>query len=637
MIRRVSRLIFLDITFTQAMIKNRHKVDKLTHSSLSLQFNRHLKVKFPTLSNFVDFGFSQYYDIFISILERGRLFMIKFNPGTYTGKGYGVRGRITLEVTFLETAITNIEIIKHKEIFGQAYGLESSPFEHYIPKIIQHQSLAVPMVVGAEVVCQAIVKAISSCVEQAGGNPEDLKNVFVPTPPKKQDRVIETDIAVIGSGIAGLSAAVEAKYCGADVVLIEKQGIVGGSSCICGGKIIAAGSETQRKQGILDTPQMLFDFLKKSAGNFLDDDKINYFCYHATGNLEWLVEQGHEVQDVEAAHSSILPWRIHNSIGGEGQTMGWGGSFIVPLNDRFKEMGGTILLDTSLTELIMQDGRVVGVKAVDTVDGSLVTIMAKKGVILGTGGFAANREMVESRYPWMKNYFYNCPESSQGDGARLAEEIGAKNYQHPYLQTMLLDERSGAGVNEESGLIVTCDGKRFCNEYQFHSQVGSNLAKTGSPGGWYISCGDEAFPLLSYALTLPGVPKAASIEELAVKMEVDPIVLRATVDRYNHLCETGFDEDFEKPASELHAIDGPEYYALFLKPATSITFGGLEIDMAAQVLDKEGNIIPGLFASGEVANTGNFGHGVPSCGYSLGHALHFGRIAARSACSRELL
>lgn len=563
--------------------------------------------------------------------------MVTFNPGTYTGKGYGVRGKIILEVTFSETEITHINIVKHKEIFGQAYGLETSPFENYIPKIIQYQSLAVPMVVGTEIVCTAIVKAISSCVLQAGGDLEALRNTPVPVPPKKEDRILETDVLVFGSGIAGLSAAVEAKYCGADVILVEKQGIIGGSSAICGGKIIAAGTKVQSNQGILDTPQMLFDFLKKAAGNFLDDDKINYFCYHATENLQWLVEQGFEIQDVEAPHGSILPWRVHNSMGGGGQTMGWGGGFIVPLNNKFHEMGGTTLLNTSLTELIVKDRRVVGAKAVDTLDGSVVTIMARKGVILGTGGFAANREMVESRYPWMRDYYFNCPNSSQGDGARVAEAIGARNYLHPYLQTMLLHDRSGAGVNEESGLIVTRDGKRFCNEYQFHSLVGAELAKTKSPGGWYITCGNEPFPLLNYALTLPNTPKARTIEELAEKMGVDPLVLKGTVDRYNHLCETGFDEDFEKPASELHALKGPEYYAVFLKPAASITFGGLEIDIAAKVIDKNGKVIPGLFASGEVANTGNFGHGVPSCGYSIGHALHFGRVAARSACEKELL
>lgn len=560
-----------------------------------------------------------------------------FNSGTYTGKGIGVRGKIILEVTFSENALENIEIIKHKEIFGQAYGLETSPFETFIPKIIKYQSLAIPMIVGAEVICKAIIKAVSDCILQSGGDVNAFKNKAIPLPPKKEDSIIQTDIVVFGSGIAGLSAAVEAKYCGADVVLVEKQGIVGGSSAICGGKIIAAGSETQKKQGILDSPEMLFDFLKTSAGDFMDDDKINYFCYHSAENLEWLVKQGFKVQDVEAAHSSILPWRVHNSIGGGGQTMGWGGTFIVPLNNKFKEMGGTTLLNTALTELLVENGRVIGAKAVDTIDGSIVTILANKGVILCTGGFAANRELVESRYPWMKNYYFNCPESSQGDGIHVAEAIGARNYKHPYLQTMLLHDKSGAGVNEESGLIVTTEGKRFCNEYQFHSKVGAELAKTGSPGAWYITCGDEPFPLLNYALTLPDTLKSDNIEDLAIKMKVNPLILKTTIDRYNYLCKLKFDEDFEKPASELKALNGPKYYAVFLKPSTSITFGGLEIDISAHVLDNNKNIIPGLFASGEVANTGNFGHAVPSCGYSIGHALHFGRVAARAACNRELL
>ncbi len=342
--------------------------------------------------------------------------------------------------------------------------MESSPFEYYIPKIIEHQSLAVPMVVGAEVVCGAIVHAVASCVEQAGGDADALKKVPVPVPAKKPDRTIDADVVVFGSGLAGLSAAVEAADCGAKVVLVEKQGIVGGSSAISGGKLIAADTRMQREQGIYDSPQELFGFLKNAAGGFLDDPKINYFCYHANENLEWLIKMGHEVQDLEAPHGSQLPWRIHNCIGGEGQTMGWGGSFIVPLNNRFHELGGTTLLNTALSELIREDGRVVGAKAVDTQDGSTVTFHASQGVILGTGGYAANRELVESKFPWMKDYYYNCPDSSQGDGIWAAEAIGARNYQHPYLQTMLLHDRSGAGVNEESGLIVTRSGKRFCNE-----------------------------------------------------------------------------------------------------------------------------------------------------------------------------
>lgn len=563
--------------------------------------------------------------------------MAKFNPGVYAGRAFGVRGMINLEVTFSETELTKIEVVKHDEIYGQAYGLDNMPFESYIPKIVEHQSLALPKIIGADQVCLAIDKAVGRCIQEAGGDLEAFKNKEVPRPVKKEDRTIETEVLVFGTGLAGMAAAVEAKASGADVVLVEKQSIIGGSSMICGGKIIAAGSKHQSGQGILDTPQMLFDFLKDAAGNFLDDDKINYFCYHATENLEWLEAMGHVVEDVEPAHSSILPWRIHNAVGGQGQTMGWGGSYIIPMYKKFIELGGQLILDTALTELLVEDGRVVGAKAQDTQDGSQISFRASKGVILCTGGFGANREMVESRYPWMKDYFYNCPESSQGDGARVAEAIGARNYQHPYIQTMLLHDRSGAGVNEESGLIVTREGKRFCNEYQFHSKVGSELAKTGSPGAWYISCGKEPFPLLNYAISLEGTLKADSIESLAVQMGLVPETLAATVKRYNFLCEEAFDEDFGKPASEMKALTGPDYYAVFLKPATSISFGGLEIDIAAQVLDKKGKIIPGLYASGEVANTGNFGHGVPSCGYSLGHALHFGRVAARSACGRELL
>lgn len=563
--------------------------------------------------------------------------MAKYTPGTYTGKARGVRGIVIVKVTFSESAITEIKIAKHEEIFGQAYGLATSPFEAYIPKIIEYQSLAVPHVVGAEVVCEAIDKSVAHCVKLAGGSVSALKATEVPKPPKKDDITIETDLVVMGSGIAGLSAAVEAKYCGADVYLIEKQGIIGGSSAISGGKIIAAGSKQQRAVGISDTPEMLFGFLKNAAGTFLDDARISYFCHNANKNLEWLEEQGFVVQDIEPPHASQLPWRVHNSMGCVGQSMGWGGGFMVPLNNKFLELGGNLLLNTALRELIVEDGRVVGAIAEDTLDGRRVTLRAKLGVVIATGGYAANRELVESRYPWMKGYYFNCPNSSQGDGAVAAEKIGARNYQHPYLQTMPLNEQTGVGVNEESGLIVTRRGARFCDEYQFHSVVGSHMAEAGSNGAWYLTCGEEPFELLKYAIHTPAAIKARSIAELAEKTGTDPETLEKTIERYNYLCGIKFDEDFQKPESELRPLNGPTYYALFLTAATSITFGGLQIDIAAHVLDNDGGIIPGLFAAGEVANTGNFGHCVPSCGYSIGHGLHFGRVAARSACGKALL
>lgn len=346
------------------------------------------------------------------------------------------------------------------------------------------------------------------------------------------------------------------------------------------------------------------------------------------------------MQDVEPPHASVLPWRVHNSMGCHGQTMGWGGNFIVPLYRRFTKLGGKVYRHTALKELVTENGRVTGAVAEDTHDGSLLKISAG-AVILCTGGYAANRELVEARYPWMKGYYYNCPDSNQGDSARAAEAAGALNYHHPSLQTMLLNVRSGAGVNEEPGLIVTKEGRRFTNEYQFHSIVGEALAETGCNKAWYLSCGEEACARtphspLAYALQLPETCRADSVDALAEQMGVAPDVLEATVVRYNKLCDQKFDEDFGKPAPELLALRGPVYYAVPLQTATSITFGGLYIDVCAHVLDKDRNVIPGLFAAGEVANTGNFGKAVPSCGYSLGHALHFGRVAARMATGNAM-
>ena len=273
-------------------------------------------------------------------------------------------------------------------------------------------------------------------------------------------------------------------------------------------------------------------------------------------------------------------------------------------------------------------------------DLSKLTLYARKGVILATGGYARNKEMV-ARYP-VAHYFSNVPHGNVGDGLTAAEKIGALNYEHPAVQVVYTSLTCGIGINDESGLIVNDRGERVVNEWSYQYTVSDAIARSGSNCGWYITSGKEPYGGVQYGYksAVAGKSKdpcATSIEGLAKKMGCDPATLQATYDRYCELVEKGVDEDFGKPAEFLHPIKGPKFVALRMHPCVTVTFGGLETDVSARVMKPDGSVIPHLYAAGEVAGTGMYGTQYPTCGTSIGSALFYGRIAGRAVTDQALL
>ena len=218
----------------------------------------------------------------------------------------------------------------------------------------------------------------------------------------------------------------------------------------------------------------------------------------------------------------------------------------------------------------------------------------------------------------------------------MAVAVGAKNFDAPGLQLVYVSYDCYCGINEESGLIVSEDGVRVVDEYTYQSHVATALADAKSTYGFYIAAKKdgmavEPYPMIQWGVTMEHVPHAATIEELAGMIGVDAQALTATVARYNELCAKGVDEDFGKPAQYMIPVEGDEYYAFRMTPGTSVTFGGLEIDVNGRVLDTENKPIPGLYAAGEVAFTGLFDAEYPCCGMAIGSAVYYGRVAAMTA------
>ena len=327
-----------------------------------------------------------------------------YTAGTYTAAAKGKNGDVTVEVTFTENAIADVKVVSHAENLGLGYGVPNAPIDAFPALIVEHQALGIDAVTNATVSGNAVIAAVADAAAQAGGDAEVLKAKAVPA--AAVESVYEADVVVVGAGAAGLSAAIAAQEAGANVLLLEKGGLTGGSTVRSGGKILAAGTPWQEKRGYTDNADMMYEYLMSfDRDDIMSEELVRAFCDNSAENLQWLEDRGVMVQDVEYIHSSITPWRVHNTMGGGGQTSGHGGQITAPLVNLYDEKGGKTLYNCRAEELIVgENGAVVGVKATMT-DGTPVTVNAKS-VILATGGYAKNEEMLDKYEDFLPNNLY---------------------------------------------------------------------------------------------------------------------------------------------------------------------------------------------------------------------------------------
>ena len=554
-----------------------------------------------------------------------------YKPGTYTINTNGMKGEMTVDVTFDEKSIKEVKVVDHKETYGIGYGMETTQIEVLPKEIVEKQSISIDTVTGATLTSKFLLNAVKDAVVEAGGDPEKLAKVEVV---KGEDKTYDVDVVVVGGGVAGLSAAIEAAEGGADVLILEKQGIVGGATTRSGGKLMANGTEYQKEANMEDSNEEMFAYLKKVGGDLIDDAKLKKFVDNSLDTFNWMEDMGVEVQDVEPIHSALTPWRVHNTKGGGGMTDGHGGQIIVPMLNKYNEVDGDILYNVTANEHVKnENNEIVGVKGVNK-DGSNVTVNAKS-VILATGGYAQNKEMMSKYADFTKDYSTQVPTGNVGDGITMAENVGGQIYENPSAQTVYVSYTSGVGINEESGLIVSEDGKRFVNEYTYQYHVGDAMRKENSSLGYYIATSNDPTPTVQYAMSLDSTVSASSIEELAGLINVDAATLKATVDRYNELCAKGVDEDFGKPQDKMYPIEGEKYYAIKLNPAVTVTFSGIVTDLEARVLDANNAPIKGLYAAGETAFPGLFGTEYPGCGVAISAGSYYGRVAGQNAANQK--
>ena len=454
---------------------------------------------------------------------------------------------------------------------------------------------------------------------------------------------IETQLLVIGGGLAGYAAALEAAEAGASVLLIEKQGEIGGSSAMSGGCLAFAGTDMQRAQGIEDSDELLLKDLREVGQMENDEALVRAYVENQLATYEWLRKHGVIFLDaLEASSGQSVP-RVHNVDPAD---------MVRTLAACCKASGRvTVMLNTAAERLLCNvAGRVAGVTARGS--GGALNIRAQADVILASGGFCRNAELVHRFAPQYDQAFFIGGAGNVGDGLKMAWKLGADLRDMAYIKGTYgkhpVDEHNNHSLLAvyKGAIAVNQDGRRFVDESISYKLLGDACMQQPYGATFQIfdqpiyDSGDNRVRILDFERRSEEglMIKADSLETLARMIEVPVDALKHTVDAYNRNVDVGHDLDFGRKAlvhnhGALVRIETAPFYAY---PSTAAVFGtycGLAVDADMHVIDVFGERIPGLLAAGEVV--GGFHGGAYMTGSALGKAAIFGRIAARTALKGE--
>ena len=557
-------------------------------------------------------------------------------PVTTEGTGVGKHGDITVAVTFDNGKIQDIKVVKSAE----NPVLAAKVFSEFKDDVIAQSSTDLDMISGATFSTKGFVDAVNDAAKKAGvtlakADKKALKKVARDLP-----KTSNYDVVVIGAGGAGFSAAITAKAAGANVVLLEKMPAVGGNSLISGAEMNVAKNWVQPKLNINDdSPELHAQDTFKGGDEKGDMKVITVMTHQALDAAKWCRDYlGVRFEDDNlfffGGHSrkrALIPF---------GHT---GTEFITKFQAKADELGIPVVTNMKAEELIKdKDGRVVGVKA--TMDGAEYTFNAKGGVVLATGGFGANPEMVKKYNPKIDERFKTTDApGTTGEALYMAERAGAQLVNMGYIQTYpICDPLSGAieliaDARFDGAIMLNQEGKRFVEELQRRDVLSEAILNQTGRYCWVLwndNIGKISNTVKEHANEYEAFTKQgimATCDDLKCIADFTKIPfdqLQSTVKRVTDMAGKGNDKDFNHRAGLMDMSQG-KYYVIKAVPSTHHTMGGVRINEKAQALTAEGKVIPGLWAAGEVTGVT---HGTNRLGgNAYTDIIVFGRIAGEAA------
>ena len=592
--------------------------------------------------------------------------------GDFTGTAKGFGGDVSVTLTLTDGAITGCTA----EGKDETEGVGSQAIAKMPGEIAENGSIAVDGVSGATITSTAIKEAAAAALTAAGLNPDDYKTA-VENDASAEDSTVDADVVVVGAGGAGMTAAITAAAEGKSVVILESQSMVGGNSVRATGGM-NAGKTVYQDENEFGESAGVEKTLKTAAEKYADNETITalaktvseqwaayqanptgYFdsvelmeldtmiggkgindpelvetlCANSADAIDWLDEHGITLHNVSSFGGASVK-RIHRPVNAEGKTVSVGSYMIPLLQENCEKAGVKMMLDTTATEILTDaNGAAVGVKATGA-SGETVTVNAK-AVILASGGFGANLDMVVKYKPELKGFMTTNAPGIQGQGIEMAQAIGAATVDMDQIQIHPTVEANTAaliteGLRGDGAILINEEGQRFIDEVGTRDVVSAaEIAQTGSYS-WLVV--DQA--MVDASSVIQGYIKkgytvtGATYEELGKAMGVDAAAFAETMEKWNGYVEAKNDPDFGR-TSFANPLNTAPYYAVKVTAGVHHTMGGLKINANTEVLNEKGEVIPGLFAAGEV--TGGV-HGANRLGgNAVADFTVFGRIAGAAA------
>ncbi|KFZ37469.1 fumarate reductase [Shewanella mangrovi] len=437
------------------------------------------------------------------------------------------------------------------------------------------------------------------------------------------------DVVIVGSGGAGLSAAVSASENGAKVIILEKEPIAGGNTKLAAGGMNAAETQFQKKLGIQDKVSIMIDDTMKGGHEVNDPALVNILAQNSSDSIDWLTAMGADMSDVGRMGGASVN-RAHRPTGGAGV----GAHVAQVLYNAAVKSGADIRFNSRVVRVLEDsNGNVEGVLVEGTYTGYYV--IKTRAVVMATGGFAKNNERVASYDPKLKGFAATNHPGATGDGLDVALAAGADTRDLKYIQAHPTWSPVGGvmvteAVRGNGAILVNREGKRFVNEITTRDKASAAILQQKGESAFlfFDDSVRKSLKKIENYIHLGIVTEGKTVAELAGKMGIPAAELEQTIASYNGFVKAGKDAQFERPNMPRELAMAP-YYAIEVKPAVHHSMGGVKIDTSAEVLNKGGKVIHGLFAAGEA--TGGV-HGANRLGgNAISDIVTFGRIAGRNA------
>lgn len=547
--------------------------------------------------------------------------------GDYEGTAKGYGGDINVKVTMENGEITAIDVEENETGAVGGQGLERIK-----DKVIAQNTTDLDNISGATISSAAFLSAVNDAIEKAGANPADLA---AKEDKEGKETEITTDTVIVGAGGAGLSAAIQMAQDGRNVTVIEKAGITGGNSSLASAGMNAAETKLQKEEGVNDTVELFIEDTMKGGHEINNRDLVEFLAKNSADAVDWLEELGAPLKQLKFAGGQS-EMRTHAPINDEGKSIPVGNYLVSKLTAKAKELGVSIVYDARVEKVLMEDGRAVGVEATYK-DGEKLTVNAG-AVIVATGGFGSNEELIEKYNPELKGYVSTNAKSIEGDAISFLEEIGANFIDMDQIQihpTVVQKDGSliSEGLRGEGAILVNQDGKRFVDELQTRDFVSKEILSQKDPSAWLIvdqSMFDQSATIAKY-FDKGLLTKCDDYKALAELIGTDEENIKQTLENWIETVKNNEDKEFGRKGMDETRSDLSKapYYAVQISPGIHHTMGGVEVNTKSEVIDKEGNTIPGLYAAGEV--TGGI-HGANRLGgNAIADIVVFGRNAAKNA------